>query len=94
MPEFAKAVFKSNLAEDEDISGGAVIGRILATLGESDAWIEKARTPENKAGLKKQTERAMALGIFGAPSFVMGGELSWGDDRMEEAFMWGSGVLS
>lgn len=29
---------------------------------------------------------ARALGIFGAPTFVVGNELFWGRDRFEEAF--------
>lgn len=86
MPEFAKAVFLANFAEDKDISDEAVIGEILRSLGKPGAWVENGRTPENKVGLKKQTKRAASLGIFGAPSFVAGdGELFWGDDRMEEA---------
>jgi 2-hydroxychromene-2-carboxylate isomerase len=96
MPEFSKAVFRANFAEDMDISDEAVIGGILDSLGESgEAWIENSRTPENKEALKRQTERAMALGIFGAPSFVAGGgELFWGDDRMAEALAWASGRSS
>jgi 2-hydroxychromene-2-carboxylate isomerase len=35
--------------------------------------------------LRAQTERAKALGIFGAPTFVCGEELFWGQDRMEQA---------
>lgn len=86
MPEFAKAVFRANFAEDEDVSEEAVIGGVLSSLGQpSEAWIENSQTPENKEGLRKQTERAVSLGVFGAPSFVAGGELFWGDDRMEEA---------
>ncbi len=87
MPEFAKAVFRANFAEDEDISNEAVVEEILRSLGQSEAWIERSRSPENKEGLKKQTQRAMNLGIFGAPSFVADDtdELFWGDDRMEEA---------
>jgi 2-hydroxychromene-2-carboxylate isomerase len=35
-----------------------------------------------------QTERAQALGIFGAPSFTIGDELFWGNDRLERAVAW------
>jgi 2-hydroxychromene-2-carboxylate isomerase len=94
MPEFAKAVFRANFAEDRDISDETEIGEILRSLGEPEAWIENSRTPENKEGLKRQTGRAMSLGIFGAPSFVAGGELFWGDDRMERAIAWASGERS
>ena len=30
----------------------------------------------------------MAKGIFGAPSFVVGGEVFWGNDRLDEAVEW------
>ena len=47
-----------------------------------------AQTPDNKDRLKRQTESAIALGIFGAPSFVSRGELFWGNDRLEAALAW------
>jgi 2-hydroxychromene-2-carboxylate isomerase len=37
---------------------------------------------------KAQTPRAVERGIFGAPSFVVGNELFWGDDRLEDAIDW------
>jgi 2-hydroxychromene-2-carboxylate isomerase len=30
----------------------------------------------------------MSLGIFGAPSFVVGSELFWGNERLETAVAW------
>ncbi len=43
------------------------------------------------AALDRATDEARALGIFGAPSFVVKGELFWGDDRMEDAIAWARG---
>jgi 2-hydroxychromene-2-carboxylate isomerase len=40
------------------------------------------RSDAIKADLRVRTERAVELGIFGAPSFVEGGILHWGQDRM------------
>ena len=34
------------------------------------------------------TDEARTLGIFGAPTFVVGRELFWGDDRLEDAVAW------
>lgn len=34
------------------------------------------------------TQEARNRGIFGAPSFVVDGELFWGDDRLEDALSW------
>jgi 2-hydroxychromene-2-carboxylate isomerase len=56
------------------------------SLGQSGAQlIEQAQAPENKLRLREQTRRAKGLGIFGAPNFVVGAELFWGNDRLEDA---------
>jgi 2-hydroxychromene-2-carboxylate isomerase len=44
-----------------------------------------AVSPQIKEAFKRQTQRALERGIFGAPSFVVDGELFWGDDRLEPA---------
>ena len=48
-----------------------------------------AQTDAIKARLRSQTEEAVQLGIFGAPSFITkDGELFWGNDRLERAIAW------
>jgi len=47
-----------------------------------------ASTPEIEQALIRETETARDLGVFGAPSFVVGGEVFWGDDRLEDALDW------
>ncbi|MBS0552318.1 MAG: DsbA family protein, partial [Proteobacteria bacterium] len=46
----------------------------------------------NKTALREQTERAVELGLFGAPSFRVDGELFWGNDRLEDALAWARGA--
>ena len=36
----------------------------------------------------EETGLARELGIFGSPTFVVGRELFWGDDRLEDAISW------
>jgi 2-hydroxychromene-2-carboxylate isomerase len=89
MPEFARSVFRANFAEDRDIAEvGVVTGILEALRQEGEKWVARAVAPENKEALRRETERAWSLGIFGAPSFVVEGELFWGGDRMEDAFGW------
>ncbi|MGR3493709.1 DsbA family protein [Citreimonas sp.] len=38
--------------------------------------------------LARETDAAVAAGIFGSPSFVVGDELFWGDDRLDDAIAW------
>lgn len=53
-------------------------GRVLKLVGDGAA--DKL--------LAEETDRARALGIFGSPTFSVGGELFWGDDRLEDAVSW------
>ncbi len=88
-PRFALACYRANFAQDRDIADPAVIGEILAGLGlDADAILAAAQSPENKAALAAVVERAAGLGIFGAPSFRVAGELFWGQDRLDQVFDW------
>src|SRR3989337_3317253 len=88
-PEFTQRGFKANFAEDQDISDSTIISEILESIGkDSSHAIARAQSPENKELLRKPTEQAINLGIFGAPTFVVGTELFWGNDRPENAIDW------
>ena len=52
--------------------------------------LELAGSPDVEAAYLNQTERAKQAGIFGSPSFIVDGELFWGDDRLEDAIAWAS----
>lgn len=89
VPEFVRAVYRANFVDDAEISSPAVVEQSLSALGQDAAAIlAAAQTPAAKDKLKAQTAEAMARGIFGAPSFVVGDELFWGNDRLEHALAW------
>lgn len=83
--DFVRAVYTANFAEDRDISQQETIEAILRGLGRDPALIQRAGAPEVKAQLRSNTEAALQIGIFGAPNFIVGGELFFGQDRMEDA---------
>jgi 2-hydroxychromene-2-carboxylate isomerase len=86
---FSRAVYTANFGEQKDISDDAMLGAILEKLGvDASAAFAAANTAENKDKLKSQTGEAMARGLFGAPSFTVGEELFWGNDRLEQAIAW------
>ena len=91
MPKFVREVFSANFAEDRDIGERAVIADILASQGlPADDLIVAAEQPENKEKLRRRSEQAIELGLFGAPSFFVAGELFWGNDRLQDALAWPS----
>ena len=49
-----------------------------------------AASKDIATGLSVVTREAKILGIFGSPSFVVNGEVFWGDDRLEDAIKWSS----
>lgn len=84
--DFACAVFRANFAEDREIGERSVLAEILGDLGrDANALLERAESPENKQALRARGDEAAALEIFGAPTFVVRGELFWGYDRLELA---------
>ena len=90
--DFVRAVFHANFAEDRDIASDETVAAILDVLGRPGrALVEAAGAPEAKARLRAATERAIAIGIFGAPTAVVGDELFWGNDRLEDALAWATG---
>jgi len=87
---FCRTVFHAEFGDGRSIEDAGVLGDILAQLDVDAAPVfEAARGDAIKAALRRQTEEAQRLGIFGAPSFVTAdGELFWGNDRLERALAW------
>src|SRR6201995_391175 len=65
------------------------LSQSLAEIGQ-DATRCVARANDKDVGERYEaaTAEAKSLGIFGSPTFVVGGELFWGDDRLDDALHW------
>lgn len=89
LPSFVRSVYTANFVHDQEISDAKVLERCLHDLVPDPAhWLQRAESAEVKAQLRANSERAVELGIFGAPSFVVAEELFWGNDRLETALHW------
>jgi 2-hydroxychromene-2-carboxylate isomerase len=83
---FTRAVYEAQFARGANIGDKRALLDILTGLGlDAHGALARSETADNKQRLRQQTEEAQELGIFGAPSFLGGGELFWGDDRLEQA---------
>jgi 2-hydroxychromene-2-carboxylate isomerase len=93
---FSRAVFHAQFATGADIGSSAVLAELVRGVGLDDAAIgASATTDAGKLALRRETEVAMSLGIFGAPTFITpDGELFWGDDRLEMAMDWATSRAS
>jgi 2-hydroxychromene-2-carboxylate isomerase len=87
---FSRAVFNAQFAMGLDLSNDGVLTACLTLPGlDADAVWARSKDDDVKGALRRNTEEAQAIGIFGAPSFTTeDGELFWGDDRLEQALRW------
>ncbi len=83
---FALAGFRQAFAAGRDLSDSDnVLVAAAACELHPRALLKAVETEAVKGALREATDRAAELGVFGVPSLVVGGEVFWGDDRVEEA---------
>ena len=70
-------------AQERDINSAETRAQLLAEAGLSSQRADDARAPEVQASYERNTQQAIAAGVFGAPSYVVDGEIYWGQDRLE-----------
>ncbi|MEW6373636.1 MAG: 2-hydroxychromene-2-carboxylate isomerase [Pseudomonadota bacterium] len=89
MGEFCRRVMRQNWVDDLDIDTPENVLRALDGLVDApQAVLAAALLEENKLRLRASTEQARARGIFGAPTMLIGDEMFWGNDRLEDAVAW------
>jgi 2-hydroxychromene-2-carboxylate isomerase len=85
-PAYARATFTAWFRDHQAPGDRAHLEVQLRELGkDAGAVIARAESKEVRKAFDAQTDAARKLGIFGAPTFVVGEELFWGDDRLEDA---------
>ena len=83
--EWARAVFDSGFGRGKDCSDPAELTKIAGKLGLDAAdLLDACNRDEVKQKLKDATAEAMQKGVFGAPTFFVGGDMYWGADRIDQ----------
>jgi 2-hydroxychromene-2-carboxylate isomerase len=86
---FCCRVMAMNFVDDREVDSPEAMRAVLGELGlPADELLHEAVSDANKLRLREQTAQAQALGIFGAPTFFVGDEMFWGDDRLDDALDW------
>lgn len=83
-PRVVHGFYRAYWVDGRGPSEEATIRDVLGTAGhDADGILATIARPEAKDDLRRRTDEAIALGIFGAPAFVVNGaRLYWGQDRM------------
>lgn len=81
---FHLPAYRARWAEALDIADRDVVREILRGAGlDADAALERAESAALRDRLEAESREAMALGVFGVPTILVGEELFWGNDRFE-----------
>ena len=81
---YLTTVFNAMWIDELDMGQPEVVGKVLAKGGFDPAEVmAKASDPAVKEQLKKATEEAVSRGVFGAPTFFVGDDMFFGQDRLE-----------
>jgi 2-hydroxychromene-2-carboxylate isomerase len=83
---FALEAMRLAFREGHDLAEIPVILMAAGRAGLDRGELEGAvRAPRLKTALREATDDALARGVFGVPTVVVGDRLFWGDDRLEDA---------
>lgn len=85
----SQALMKAYWERDEDICDPRVLEHIATEAGfDAAALIRLADSEAIRAQLAAETDRAIARGVFGAPTTFVGTEMFWGKDRLDFVERW------
>jgi 2-hydroxychromene-2-carboxylate isomerase len=80
---FAEAVFEAYWSRDEDVSQDAVLASLCRGLGiDPAAFAVGIAGQDVKDALRANTEELIARGGFGSPTFFVGDDMYFGNDRL------------
>jgi 2-hydroxychromene-2-carboxylate isomerase len=80
---YDKALFEAVWVRGENVSDAAAVKALVDAAGlDAEGFAAAIQTDEIKKGLIDATNEAVAVGAFGAPTFIVGDELHFGQDRL------------
>jgi 2-hydroxychromene-2-carboxylate isomerase len=84
--DYTKATFRAWFLEKEIVGQAKHVEKVLAALGRpAEQILAQAKSAQTEALVKAATDAARELRVFGSPTFAVGGDIFWGDDRLEDA---------
>jgi 2-hydroxychromene-2-carboxylate isomerase len=93
-PELSKALMRAYWGEGRDVGQPAELRQVITAIGlDPDVILARTQDPAVKDELRRNTDEAIARGVFGAPSFYAKGKLFWGCDRLWLMEEWVAGKL-
>jgi 2-hydroxychromene-2-carboxylate isomerase len=87
--DFVRAAYRHWFQQGEETGSEPNLSASLRDIGQDPVRVlALASAAEANHRLLAETDAARRLGIFGSPTFAIGEELFWGDDRVDDAISW------
>jgi 2-hydroxychromene-2-carboxylate isomerase len=84
LPAYLDGVFRALWVEPRNLNDPLAVAAAWQAAGfDPEATLALAGEAETKAALRATTEEAVARGVFGAPTLFVGGEMHFGQDRLD-----------
>ena len=81
---YCKAVFQAIWVDALNMNDPATVGAVLLKAGfDPQSLMALANDATIKEALKAATTEAVTRGVFGAPTFFVGAQMFWGQDRLD-----------
>lgn len=77
------AILSAVWAQERNIADEKVLAQLLQEQGLDASCLEQAHSQAAQVRYEQYTQSAIDAGVFGAPSYVLDGELFWGQDRLD-----------
>ncbi len=82
--KLAHRVLKAVWQEEKNTGDLDTLAGLIRDIGlNADAVLKLGADPQWSAMREADTKAALARGVFGAPSYVIGDDIFWGQDRLE-----------
>jgi 2-hydroxychromene-2-carboxylate isomerase len=78
-----QAVLAAVWVQERHIADEATLAALLAEQGLDPARLEEAHSQAAQERYERNTQQAIDAGVFGSPSYVIDGEIFWGQDRLD-----------
>lgn len=86
---FGQAIFHAHWGEGRDMGSVDAVAGEAEALGVPRAGLLAAiETDAVKQRLREHVDASLAKGVFGAPTFIVGAEMFWGADRLDQVERW------
>lgn len=87
--DYTRATYRRWFELGEPAGEEPNLSESLREIGQSPSRVlDISQSERIHSALAASTEEAKGLGVFGSPTFVLSGEVFWGDDRLEDTIRW------